>query len=131
MMTNTDIKRFKELYSRKEHYGRNSVKFYEQISKIIEINNYYNILDYGCGNSELYSLLENNLGVKVYRYDPSISGLEYLPNIQFDFVICSDVLHCIGEDKLDETLSEISSPSNNCFIYLNCIDHPTTFFWRC
>ena len=90
-MDSEDIKRFKELYERKEHYGRNSIKLYDYIEDIIKKNNYKVILDYGCGNSILYQKLEENLKVKVYRYDPAIKGLEKIPPKNYDFVICSDV----------------------------------------
>lgn len=127
-MDSEDIKRFKELYERKEHYGRNSIKLYDYIEDIIKKNNYKVILDYGCGNSILYQKLEENLKVKVYRYDPAIKGLEKIPPKNYDFVICSDVLHTVEEKNIDIVLEELKRISNNCFIYLNCADHPTTFY---
>ena len=83
-MNEKEIERFKELYDRKEHYGKNSIKFYDQISEIIKRNNYKNILDFGCGKSELYQKLIDDLNVSVYRYDPAIEGLEEKPNSKFD-----------------------------------------------
>ncbi|MBQ7104517.1 MAG: class I SAM-dependent methyltransferase [Bacilli bacterium] len=127
-MNEKEIERFKELYNRKEHYGKNSIKFYDQISEIIKRNNYKNILDFGCGKSELYQKLIDDLNVSVYRYDPAIEGLEEKPNSKFDFVICSDVLHNLEEEDALKVLEELKDYSDNCFIYLNCIDHPTTFF---
>lgn len=127
-MTEEEIKLFKELYERKEHYGRNSIKFYDIIAEIIKDNNYHQILDFGCGKSELYQELEENLNVEVYRYDPAVEGLEKKPTCKFDFVICSDVLHNIKEAEIPSILQELKYYSNNLFIYLNCIDHPTKFY---
>ena len=127
-MNEKEIKRFKELYERKEHYGKNSIKFYDQIANIIQKNGYKNILDFGCGKSELHKELTNKLNVTVYRYDPAIEGLEKKPNTKFDFVICSDVLHNIEEKEIPSIIKELKHYSDNCFIYLNCVDHPTTFY---
>lgn len=121
------IELYKELYKIKPKYGRTSIKLYDKIKKIIKEYNIKYILDYGCGQSELYKKIEEDLKAKVYRYDPAIEGLEKKPNEKFDFVICTDVLQHVPGDEIDLLLDELRSYSNICFFHMKCTDHPTLF----
>ena len=78
------------------------------------------ILDYGCGKGNLVKALEENYpNIKVYGYDPAVKDFDKLPTSTVDFLICSDVLEGIPENKLPETISQIAGLSKKVFFHLN------------
>ena len=119
------VELYKKLYEIKPNYGRTSIFLYNKISPILKELNVKKLLDYGCGKSELYLKLEEDLKIKVFRYDPAITGLEKLPNEKVDFVICTDVLQHVPFNEIYEVLEKIKEFSENCFFQINCIEHKT------
>jgi hypothetical protein len=116
------IDQYKILHRNNSNYGCSGEYHTEMIREILIRNNIKTILDYGAGKSKLVFMMEGIIG---YRYDPSMSDYNYLPQWIFnegaiDAVITTDVLEHIPDHLLDGVLKEITSISKNQlhFIYL-------------
>lgn len=82
-----------------------------------DTTNVNSILDYGCGRSTLLDIV--NVEVK-HRYDPAIEEFSKKPEgLEFDLVVCTDVLEHIPEDELDELLCEICRYGNKAFFSIS------------
>lgn len=119
------INQYKILYVQKPKYGMTSIKFYNDIIKIISEYNVKSILDYGCGKSELLDCIKRETKIDIYKYDPAILEYSKLPNGNVDFVICTDVLQHIPLYDLDRVLTEIKGFSMNCFFHIRCTPYHT------
>lgn len=102
-----------------EEYGNTSIKRYPYIVPLVKILKPKNIIDFGCGQSELHRIVEKLTGIHVSRYDPAINELSLLEQNHFDFLINIDVLEHIPEDGLDEVISNIRKLANQCFIIID------------
>lgn len=78
------------------------------------------VLDYGCGRGTLKPALEKEMPfVMVDEYDPGVRGKDEVPNGQYDYVICTDVLEHVEEDKLEGVLGHIAKLSKfGCFLVI-------------
>lgn len=72
------------------------------------------VLEYGCGQSELYRLFENAVS-KWVRYDPAIEAISRIPVESVDMVINTDVLEHIPQSDLRDVLGHIRSYSDKAF----------------
>lgn len=72
------------------------------------------VLEYGCGQSELYRLFES-AGSKWVRYDPAIEAISRIPIESADLVINTDVLEHIPRHDLHDVLGHIRSYSDKAF----------------
>jgi len=69
----------------------------------------FTVLDYGCGRGTLKPALEKAIPwVIVDEYDPGVRGKDHLPEGKFDYVVCTDVLEHVEEDKIDNVLRYIA-----------------------
>ena len=124
-MTPDYINQYKILHQNKKNYGMTSIKFYKHLLNIITDNDFETVLDYGCGKSLLLNELSKIKKIKIFKYDPAITEYSKLPNINVDFVICTDVLQHIPLWDLDRVLSEISKFSTHCFFHIRCTPYKT------
>ncbi|NJN00171.1 MAG: class I SAM-dependent methyltransferase [Aquincola sp.] len=68
------------------------------------------VLDYGCGRGTLKPALEAAVeGVKVTEYDPGVRDKNTIPFAAYDYVVCTDVLEHVEEDKIDNVLVHIET----------------------
>jgi hypothetical protein len=93
----------------KEEWGGGAANKIKYFKEFYENNNCKDLLDYGCGNGSLYKKIkEENLGWKVYEYDPGIPEKSGKPK-PADFVTCIDVLEHVEPEHLDNVLKHIRS----------------------
>ena len=106
------------------------------IKKLIDATNSENILDYGSGKGNQYSVpVQSSEGKKwrniqeywnvdeIYCFDPGYEPFNRLPQKSFDGVVVTDVLeHCPVED-VRWILEEIFSFSNK-FVFANIACYP-------
>jgi hypothetical protein len=112
----------KDFYSgvhRSAIYGNTSVSKWPFVAAIIKTIGAKRILDYGCGQSRLFELLNRKLGVSTQRYDPSVEGIDSKPQASFDLLINIDVLEHIPEEQLDAVFDEFRKLSNRHFIIID------------
>lgn len=119
------IRQYELLHEQKPHYGMTSIKFCSDIIDIIKDRNFTDVLDYGCGKSELLDNVKKKINIEIYKYDPAIKEYSELPSNPVDFVICTDVLQHIPVYDLDRVLKEIKGYSNNCFFHIRCTQYHT------
>jgi hypothetical protein len=66
------------------------------------------VLDYGCGRGTLKpALREVFQDMIVHEYDPGVRGKTAVPLPYYDYVVCTDVLEHVEEDKIDIVLEHI------------------------
>lgn len=75
---------------------------------------YGKILDYGCGKSTLELPSRT-----IYRYDPGIPGIDFIPEHKFNWVICIDVMEHVEPEYVDTVLDNIVSLAPNAFFDIN------------
>lgn len=78
------------------------------------------ILDYGCGQARTADWIGKIHDAQVYKYDPAIPGLDTLPPVETDLVICTDVMEHIPLENVDTLLKEIRAISQNAFFNISC-----------
>ena len=107
--------------------GESLGEYKHQIWDLIHRHHYKHILDYGSGKAEFHKLLFNNpktpgapLNINVVPYDPAYEPFSKKPEGRFDFVICTDVLEHVQEDKVSEVLADIFTFSDNIFLTITC-----------
>ena len=75
----------------------------------------HRILEYGCGQSELYKSFTRT-GVVFDRYDPAISNYKNIPGNSYDFIINTDVLEHIPEEDVPAVLQHLRELSPHVFL---------------
>lgn len=92
----------KQLHEEVKEYGRNGADYLDYVVSLVKQLKTQDILDYGCGKSEL----QNNLPFKIQQYDPAIEKYAELPK-PAKIVICTDVIEHIEPEFLDNVLKHI------------------------
>lgn len=65
----------------------------------------FTILDFGCGRGTFKPEMEKfRPDAVITEYDPGVAGKDVLTNEQVDYIVCTDVLEHVEEDKVDATL---------------------------
>tara|TARA_R110001583_G_scaffold11926_17_gene53287 strand:+ start:435 stop:974 length:540 start_codon:yes stop_codon:yes gene_type:complete len=105
------IDQYKILHNQKEGYGNgynDTTLNLDHLSNFLSVYESKMILDYGCGKGDLTKYL--NKSYTCYGYDPAIEEFdnEYR-GIDFDTIVCLDVLEHIPEAELDALLNNIKS----------------------
>lgn len=107
------IKQYENIHKEKE-FGVTGLEFAPHVQLCIAELKPKVILDYGCGQSQLFKALvfpsEN-----YYRYDPAIFEISQVPVKKADLLINTDVLEHIPDEDLDEVLQHMASISRNAF----------------
>ena len=114
------IDNYKKLYQVNREYKRNLFPMYRSINNLINFK-IKNLLDYGCGNSNMTIFFDQYYECNTFKYDPGIKQYENLnKSINYDLVINCDVMEHIPEEELDKIFSQISKLTDNVFfnIYL-------------
>ncbi len=75
------------------------------------------ILEFGCGQSQLYQTLDLE-GIEYHRYDPAIPEIAELKVKQADFIINTDVMEHILTADVEDVLSTLAGISNCVFFNL-------------
>lgn len=120
IVSNKYTKEYKKLHENNKNYGQSSNNFLEELKLIIEYLKPKSILDYGCGKGILIDKIKELYpNIKCYKYDPSISGIDFIPIDKVDLIINTDVLEHIPENILKNVIEKISSISQNAFFILH------------
>jgi hypothetical protein len=119
------INQYSILHIQKPHYGMTSIRFLEDIKKIIIKNNLSSILDYGCGKSNLLDEIKKSLNVEIYKYDPAIPKYSKKVKSKIDFIICTDVLQHVPLWDLTRVLLELKNYNCKGFIHIRCTPYHT------
>jgi len=101
-------------------YGNTSIDYLDDVQSIIYEYKVKDVLDFGCGQSELLSSLD--VPVK-YWYDPAIPGKDKLPSgliKPHDLIICTDVMEHVLEDNLTSTLFDLWLMGRRVFFTISC-----------
>jgi hypothetical protein len=115
------INLYKELHEEDPYYGTSSVRWLPIVQHYVSDLNPQNILDYGCGKSDLVGRISAGRDIGRYRYDPAIPEYANLPIDKVDMVINIDVMEHIPESAIDDTLAKIKSLSGNAFFNISCV----------
>jgi len=105
------IDQYTILHNQTEGYGNgynDTTLNLDHLSNFLSVYESKMILDYGCGKGDLTKYL--NKSYTCYGYDPAIEEFdnEYR-GIDFDTIVCLDVLEHIPEAELDALLNNIKS----------------------
>ena len=118
IINKSKIEQYKDIHSKKE-WGVTSYSMAKYVvPSMIELQA-SSVLDYGCGQSKLFERLKINKKVQVFRYDPSIPGIDHIPVDHVDFIINTDVLEHIPEYDLDDILNHMKILGSNVFFNIN------------
>jgi hypothetical protein len=67
------------------------------------------ILDFGCGRATFRpEMLKFRPDAIITEYDPGVDGKDTLSWIPVDYIVCTDVMEHVEEDKVDDTLRVIN-----------------------
>ena len=121
--------------------GYDVIKYQKKIKDLVVRYGAKTILDYGCGKGLQYTeplpygaepgtelptdqwqTFDQYLGVKVFKYDPCVKGLNRKPpkNKKFDGVICTQVLNSVPDDDMTWVREMLEQHAGKfCFIGLN------------
>lgn len=113
-----------------EHWcGEALAEYKHEVYKIIKDKNVRTILDYGCGKAKFHKILFNNkkvpgspMGVVVIGYDPAVPTYAIKQNMDYDLVLCVDVMEHVQEDKIDEVLEDLFSSGKFIFLTITCYE---------
>lgn len=123
------VRQYKLMHEHPGYFrGLTTLKYVEQIRKLILDTYSPIILDYGSGKGEQYQaphLLQNEWGVQVACYDPGVEQFKILPAGRFDGVICCDVMEHVPEFAVQTTLQEILSKATR-FVFFAIATNPAT-----
>ncbi|MDK2921217.1 MAG: hypothetical protein PWR24_774 [Desulfonauticus sp.] len=101
-----------------KHYGYNSIRFINLIQLITYEIDANILLDYGSGQSNLYSLIQKKLNLQCDRYDPAIDKISSIPKKKYDLIINTDVLEHIPETDIEDVVKHIKYYSENVFFFI-------------
>jgi 2-polyprenyl-3-methyl-5-hydroxy-6-metoxy-1,4-benzoquinol methylase len=114
------INQYKQLHKTSKYGTSSGRQLLSPVQNLIDKIKPQSVLDYGCGQSDLYKLLR---GVgRVVRYDPAIAGIDTLPEGEFDLVLCTDVMEHIPEDTVDEVLEDLHRLGKTVYVVISCIE---------
>lgn len=117
-MAQQDIAQYAAIH-KTQIYGNTSLKKYPFIIPYVRALRPKDVLDYGCGQSHLYKVIEHVTNTNVFRFDPAIEELSVLERSHYGLLISIDVLEHIPEPELHEVLQTLSSLSENCLIVID------------
>ena len=111
--------------------GEALAEYKHEVFSIIRERNVRSILDYGCGKAKFHKILFNNpkvpgspMGVVIIGYDPAVPQYAIKQNMDYDLVLCVDVMEHIQEDKVDEVLEDLFNSGRHIFLTITC--YPAT-----
>jgi len=92
-------------------FGGDGKKWADRVDFLIQRFGITTLLDYGCGQSTLWSELKkkyNNSGIiRYYEYDPCVPGKTIVPHQKVDMVVCTDVLEHVEPEFLENVITHI------------------------
>ena len=112
------IEQYKILHGKKRYGTSSERQLVSPVQNLINKKNPQSVLDYGCGQSRLYSKITGPDIID--RYDPAISGIDHIPRDHYDLVICTDVMEHIPEEEVDNVLRELKSLGDTVYIVISC-----------
>lgn len=121
-----NIAQYSALHKENDEYGNSSPSLEALIVRAIKsgtgkglIEPPKDILDFGCGKSDVVFSVAEKLGISAYKYDPAIEDHSILPVASADFVINTDVLEHLDEAEVDLLLSDIRGICTDAFFNIS------------
>jgi hypothetical protein len=111
------IDQYRELH-KSSKYGQTARSAFATLKLCRDEVNPSSVIEYGCGQSELYKVL-GKPGMVFDRYDPAVPGLEMVPGGSYDFLINTDVLEHIPEKDLDAVIGHFKELSDYAYIRIS------------
>ena len=113
------IEQYKILHSQKRYGTSSERQLVIPVQNLINKKNPQSVLDYGCGQSRLYTMITGPAIVD--RYDPAIPGIDHIPLEHYDLVICTDVMEHIPREEIDNVLHKLYTLGDIVFIVISCV----------
>lgn len=120
--TTRNIDQYRAVHRFDAKYGRSSERFLGLLLKCVESGRRIDrqwkveeVLDFGCGKSNLVVNFASEIGARSYKYDPAIPEYSSLQTNRADLVINTDVLEHLDDHEADLLLSDISNISRKVF----------------
>ena len=89
--------------------------------------NIHTVLDFGCGTQSFAEFIKGaqkggilRPDIQIIGYDPSVPGLDRLPDDRFDLIHSTDVMEHIEPEMLDETIAWQRSHAWRQFHHIDC-----------
>ena len=103
-----------QLHSSPRGFGGSGYRWVEHIRIIMDMRKISSLLDYGCGQSTLWSAFKKKYplyakDIEYQEYDPCIPKKDVMPKGLFDLVACTDVLEHVEPAYLDNVIAHIFS----------------------
>jgi Methyltransferase domain len=111
------IEQYQQLH-KSTKYGRTARSAFASLRLCIDDSRPASIIEYGCGQSQLYTILAKP-GMTYDRYDPAVEGLTEIPAARYDFLINTDVLEHIPEKDLDAVIGHFKELSDRAYIRIS------------
>lgn len=109
---------YREMHRSPKYYrGREGVRHFAPIGRLILETESKTLLDYGSGKGEQYGSphrLGEAWGVEVACYDPGWEPFAEKPTGRFDAVICLDVMEHVPKASVDEVLRDVLQMAKRC-----------------
>ncbi len=118
IINKSKIEQYKDIHSKKE-WGVTSYAMAKYVVPAMIELQVSSVLDYGCGQSRLFERLKLNKKTQVFRYDPSIPGIDHIPVKHVDLIINTDVLEHIPEHDIDDIIGHMKILGDNVFFNIN------------
>ena len=119
------VKEYYELYLKYykdgKVYGTSSEDLLDLIAPHVIKLNPENILDFGCGRSNLINHFWNDGKRRLFKYDPAIREYRNLMVTKYDLVICTDVLEHIPTDYLPKFFFNLKELSDKFIISVSLV----------
>lgn len=103
------------------YYGASATMYLQYVLEVVQTINPGEILDYGCGRSDLSSYFWHDGERAIFRYDPAIPEYQSLPKGRFDLVLCCDVMEHIPMPSVDRILGEIRPIAKHVLFVISTI----------
>lgn len=110
------------LHKQEAQYGKSSEKIanlvataVNDLKPFLKPKSRPQIIDFGCGKSNLVEIIAENLSADFFKYDPAIPDYAELPKSHFDILINTDVLEHLDEAEIDSVLEDIKSLANHAY----------------
>lgn len=112
------IEQYKILHTKKRYGTSSERQLTAPVRNLVSKKNPQSVLDYGCGQSRLYTQITGPDIID--RYDPAIPGIDHIPRDHYDLVLCTDVLEHVPEEEVDNVLRELKSLGDTVYLVISC-----------
>ncbi len=128
LMTPGYFAQLRALHTAPRGFGASGHRWVAQVLAICKRFRVRSWLDYGCGQSTLWSALQSEqpdwiAGIHYTEYDPIIPGKDRWTGEPVDLITCTDVLEHIEPEYLDRVLKQVFGTALRV-VFFNIALHP-------